>query len=347
MKRFLTAILLCALALGLLVSCGGAGSDRSVNLFIWSEYMPQEVLDDFEAETGIKVNITTFGSIADMYAKVKSSPAGTYDLIDAAGFYVKRLIDEGKLDKIDFSNVPNAQNIAEGYKNQNFDPDNEYSVPYLGGVATICVNTARVTEPITSYADLFRPEYEKSIVIIDDFRVIIGAINLMLGFGYDEADPQKLEQTKAKLLELKPNIKVIDGDSPKTYMINGETTLGIIYSAEIAIAMEENPDVEVVYPAEGQYLFFDSLCIAKDSKNKAEAEKFLDYILRPEVGKKIVDIFPYTSPNDAAAALLGEDYLGNSAKNIPATAVAKGYNPVDLDTDTLQIYNDIWTEFTK
>jgi spermidine/putrescine-binding protein len=146
-------------------------------------------------------------------------------------------------------------------------------------------------------------------------------------------------------MELKPNIKIIDSDSPKSAMISGETTLGIIYSAEISIARDENPDIEIVFPTEGQYLFFDSFCVAKGTKNKEWSEKFINYILEPETAKKIVDVFPYTSPNEAALKIMDESYLSNPAINIPADAVARGFTPINLDNATIQIYNDIWTRF--
>jgi spermidine/putrescine-binding protein len=349
MKKVI-AIVLCAVTLvSVLAGCAkkSSGPVAEISVFIWSEYLPQSVLDNFQKEYNVKVNMETFSSIADMYAKVKSAPAGTYDVIDAADFYIQRLSSEGFLEELNYTNLPNSKNIEPGYLGRYFDPDNKYSLPYLGGVATLCVNTARVTKPITSYADIFDPEFANSIVIIDDFRVIIGAVNVTLGFDYNETDPAKLAQTESKLMELKPNVKLLDSDSPKTAMINGETTLGLIYSAEIAIAMDENPDIEVVYPAEGQYLFFDSLCVAKGSKNKEWGEKFINYILDPEVSKGIVEVFPYTDPNKAAVALMDSSYLDNAAKNVPADAIDKGLTPTDLDAASLQIYNDIWTKFTK
>jgi spermidine/putrescine-binding protein len=291
--------------------------------------------------------MNTFSSIADMYAKVKSSPLGTYEVIDAAEFYIKRLVDEGYFDELNYANIPNMKFISPGYLGQYFDPENKYSVPYMGGVAPLCVNTSVVKTPVTSYADLFRPEFKNSLVLLDDFRVIIGAINIMLGFDYSERDPAKLALTGAKLLELKPNVKLLDSDSPKTAMISGETSAGLIYSAEIAIAMDENPDIQIVFPTEGQYLFFDSLSVAKGSKNKEWAEKLINFILEPEVSKMISDVFPYSNPNTGAVKLLGDEFLNNPAKNIPAPALARGKSPVDLDNETLVRYNDIWTQFTK
>jgi len=345
-KRKIAALVLAlTMVLGVTAGCSGS-SKKSINLFIWTEYMPQSVLDGFEKETGVKVNITTFSSIADMYAKVKSSPAGTYDVVDSAEIYVDKMSKEGLLEKINYKNVPNMKNIDPSYLAPWYDPDNTYSIPYLGGVVAMCYNKSLVDTAPTSYADLFDPQYKDSLVMVDDYRVIIGSINEMLGFDYNETDPDKLAQTEAKLMELKPNIRLLDSDSPKTAMINGEAKVGLIYSAEIAIAMEENPDIQVVFPTEGQYLFLDSLCVAKGSKNQALAEKFINYVLDPQVSKTISEAFPYSNPNAAAMALMDDAYKNNPVKNIASDVIAKGFITKDLGSAT-ETYNDIWTKFTE
>lgn len=333
---------------GAIVSFSGCSKNQAkeINLFIWTEYMPQSVLDAFQKKYGVKVNITTFSSIADMYAKVKSSPAGTYDVVDVAERYIEIMGREGLLEKLDKSSIPNITNLTPSFLKQWYDPDNTYSVPYLGGVATLCYDSSKVPGGVSSYEDLFNKKFKNSIVMIKDFQVIIGMVNVMLGFDYNETDPAKLAKTRAKLIELKPNVKLLDSDSPKTALINGEATVGMIYSAEIALAMESNKNVKIVFPKKGQYLFLDSLCVAKGSKNKELAEKFINFVLEAETGKTIIEAFPYTSPNAAAMNLMDAAFRANPAKNVPADAVARGLGVKDLGK-TVDVYNDIWTEFTK
>lgn len=328
-------------------SPSSSGGKQEINLLIWTEYMPQEVLDGFEAETGIRVNIKTFSSIADMYAMVKSAAPGTYDVIDAAGFYVQTMRDEGLIAKLDHTLIPNLSNLFEEYANRAEDPGNEYTIPYQGAGAFICVNPALYEKEITKYEDLFDPDLENSLVLINDFRAIIGTVNLMLGFDFSETDPAKLAQTKDKLMELKPNVKLLDSDSPKSAMLSGETSVGLIYNGEIAIAHEENPDLKIIYPEEGQYFGFDSLAITEASSNKEAAHRFLNYVLDAEVSKVISQAFPYLNPNKAALQLMDDEYKNDGTKNIPPSVIAKGFSPEDLEADILQIYNDIWTEFTK
>ena len=344
-RKIIAVIMACAVVLGVSMT-GCSKKPKEINLFIWTEYMPQSVLDAFQKEYGVKVNITTFSSIADMYAKVKSSPAGTFDVVDAAEFYIQKMGNEGLLDKLDYSNIPNFKNVTPSFTKQWYDPDNTYSVPYLGGVATLCYNKKTVPQGISSYEDLFDKKFKNSLVMIKDFRVIIGMVNVMLGYDYNETDPAKLAKTRAKLLELKPNVKLLDSDSPKTALISGEASIGMIYSAEIALAMAEKKDIQIAFPKKGQYMFLDSLCVSKGSKNKEMAEKFINFVLEAKTGKMIIEAFPYTCPNNAAMALMDDTFRANPAKNIPEEALKRGLSVKDVGK-TVDLYNDIWTEFTK
>jgi spermidine/putrescine-binding protein len=335
-----------ALTAALTVSFTGCSKKKEINLFIWTEYMPQSVLDAFQKEYGVKVNITTFSSISDMYAKVKSSPKGTFDVVDVAERYIEIMGKEDLLEKLDYANIPNVKNVTPSFLKQWYDPSNTYSMPYLGGVATLCYNSKKVPEGISSYEDLFKPKFKNSVVMIKDFQVIIGMVNVMLGYDYNETDPAKLAKTRAKLMELKPNVKLLDSDSPKTALISGEASVGMIYSAEIALAMAEKPEIKIAFPKQGQYLFLDSLCVAKGTKNKELAEKFINFVLEAKTGKTIIESFPYTSPNAEAMKLMDESFRSNPAKNIPSDAIKRGLGVRDLGK-TVDLYNDIWTAFTK
>lgn len=319
-----------------------------ISLFTWTEYMPQSVLDKFQQETGIKVNLVTFSAIADMYSKVKTSPAGTYDIVNVGGFYTERMAKEGLIQKLDMDKIPNIKNISDDYKKLNalFDKDNNYSVPYQAVVATLCYNKSMYPKGVKSYDDLFNSDLKNSIVMINDPRAIIGTINIMLGYDFNETDPAKLAKTKEKLMQLKPNIKLLDSDSPKTSLINGECSVGLIYNAEIALAQEQNPDIQVVYPEKGEYYGMDCFGISTGSKNKEKAEEFLNFILRPDVSKLISQEFPYINPNTEAIKLMDDSYKKNIAKNVPQSAIQKGLVTKDIGK-TVDTYNDMWTEFTK
>lgn len=326
---------------------GSTAEGGELNLFCWTEYMPQAVLDDFEKETGIHVNMSTYSSNEDMLAKVKSETEGTYDVVVPSDYMVEQMHTQGMLEEIKKDALTNLSNIGEAYLDPSYDPGNKYSVPYQGGVAAIAVNTSKVDKDIKSYDDLFDPALADSMVVLDDFRAVIGLTERSMGLSMNTSDPAKLSEVEEKLLSLKGNIKLYDSDSPKSALISGDCTVGYCWSAEIALTMEEDPNFTIVYPTEGAYLFMDNLCIPKGAKHYDEAVKFINFILDADESVKISEEFPYLNPNMKAVEKLGEEFSGNPAKNPPKEVIAAGEYISNLDTDTLAIYDEMWTKLKK
>ncbi len=357
MKKRVLAVVLAALTVFSMTACGSgssgdtstakAGDNGSLNVFIWTEYVPDSVIEKFEDETGIKVNVTTFSSNEDMLAKVKSEEEGTYDVIQPSDYMVQQMVANDMLEELDQEQLPNMSNIGEAYLNPSYDPGNKYSMPYAGGVVAIAVNTDKITDEITSYDDLFNPDYANTTVVLDDMRAIIGVTERSMGLSMNETDPTKLAEVKDKLLSWKDNIKLYDSDSPKSALISGDCTLAAVWSAEVALAMDENPAIECVFPEEGAYKFIDNWAIPKGCKNYDNALKFINYMMEAETGKAVAEEFPYLNPNAAAMDLMDDDYKNNAAKNVPEDVIAKAEFIENLDTDTLATLDDMWTELKK
>ncbi len=344
----IAAAALSALMLGGMVITSGCSNTpkKELNVFVWTEYMPDTVFDAFEKEYGVKVNVTTYSSNEDMLAKIKGSNEGIYDIVVPSDYMVKMMIDQGLLQKIDKTKMTNLSNMDPAFLDQSFDPGNEYSVPYMGGVVALCVNTTKVTDEITSFAQIMDPQYKDSLVLLDDFRAVIGETSKSLGYSLNTTDDQELEQVAAKLAELKPNVRLLDSDSPKTAMLNGETSIGYMWNAEIAICMQESSDFEIVFPSEGTYKFIDNLCITKGAKNSDTANEFLNFLMRPEISKLVSDEYPYLNPNAAAVALLPDSYKNSPASNIPSDVFANGEFTQDIGSD-VEKYDKLWTTFTE
>jgi len=340
---FLSAVLLG----GTLLTAGcSTSAKKELNVFVWTEYMPDTVFKAFEKEYGVKVNVTTYSSNEDMLAKIKGSNEGIYDIVVPSDYMVKMMISEGLLQKLDQKKMTNLTNMDTSFLNQSFDPGNAYSVPYMGGVVALCVNTKMVKEDITSFSQIFDPKYKGSLVLLDDFRAVIGETSKSLGYSLNTTDDKELTAVGNKLAELKPNVKLLDSDSPKTAMLNGETSIGYMWNAEIAICMQESPDFKIVFPSEGTYMFLDNLCITKGAKNSDTANDFLNFLMRPEISKLVSDEYPYLNPNKAAVALLPDSYKNSPASNIPSDVIAKGEYVQDIGT-TVEKYDQLWTTFTE
>ncbi len=348
MKKAVKILLSCSMLAGVLTGCtSSAGTGEELNIYAWTEYIPQSVLDKFEEETGVEVNLTTYSSNEDMLAKVKSETEGTYDLVQPTDYMAELMIEQGLVQSIDFDQVANVSYIDEAYLNPSFDPTGEYTVPYLGGLMAIAINTDKVSQSITSYADLFDSGLDGSLVVLDDYRAIIGMAAVSLGYDFNETDPAKLEEIEAQLMKLKDNVKLYDSDSPKSALISGDCTIGAVWNAEIALAMNENPNIEIVYPEEGAFKFLDNWAVPTGAKNYDNAMAFLNFICEPENMELVLQEFPYMCANGAAVELMGEDYAANIATNIPSQAVAISHSVANLDIDTLATYDSMWTKLKE
>lgn len=340
--------LMLVLSLAGFTGCGKkSASNGELNIFTWTEYVPESVIEDFEKEYGIKVNWTTFSSNEDMLAKVKTESAGTYDIVQPSDYMVEQMISQDMLMELDKDVITNIENIDSAYINPSYDLGNKYSVPYQGGVAAIAVNTDKVSKEITSYDDLFSEDLKGSIVALDDYRAVIGMTARSMGYSMNETDTDKLAKIEEKLLKLKDNVKVYDSDSPKNSLISGDCTVGYCWAAEIALAQEENPAIKIVFPKEGPYVFMDNWAVLKTAKNSENAMKFINYMLDSETSQKVSEEFPYLNPNAKAVEALGDEYKSNEAKNPPADVIASGEYVSNLDTDTLAIYDAMWTKLKK
>jgi spermidine/putrescine-binding protein len=343
MKTVLAGLVLAAVLVT--SGCGESPEKKGeLNFFNWTEYLPQSVLTAFEEEYNIKVNYSMYSSNEEMLAKVKSGEKGMYDLIIPSDYMIDIMRKSGDLEKIDRTKIPNFGNVDPQYTKMYFDPANEYSVPYMISNAILCYNRTKIPQGITSFGEIFDPRYKNQLVVLDDQRMVMAAAAIALGESINETDPVKLSVIKDKLFSLKENIKVFDSDSPKSQIISGETSIGYVWCAEAALAMQENPNIIPVYPTEGLALMFDNLAIPAGAKNKENALLFINFILRPEISKMISAEYPYVNPNKAAYAILPDSYKNNPASNPPAKALEKGQFVMNLG-DSAQTYDDIWTEF--
>jgi spermidine/putrescine transport system substrate-binding protein/spermidine/putrescine transport system permease protein len=336
--RLVRTALAMFLCLASLLGFAPVAGAEELNLFAWSEYIPQEVLDGFTEETKVQVNYETYASNEEMLAKLVSG-AARYDLIQPSEYVIEALVKEKKLVPIDHAKIPNLKNLGKEYWGQPHDPKLEYSVPYMQGTVGIVINKDKVKDPITGYNDVFQEKYKGRIVILDDSLEIVTWALAADGLSPDEVTKEKLEKIKPTLAKWLPLVKVYDSDSPKTALLNGDVDLGIVWSGEAAILMKENPKkFAYVLPKEGAHMFIDNLAIPKGAEHIETAHKFINYILRPEVSRKISGEFPYTNPNLEARKLLTQEERDNSASYPPGNpklATFRDPGAIAADVDKL------------
>lgn len=338
MKKALTTIaliLLCAMP-----SFAGSGE---LYLYIWSEYIPDEVVENFTRETGIKVHLSTYDSNEAMYAKIKLAGQG-YDLIVPSSDYVSLMRRQGLLVSLDKSKLPNFANLAPKFVNQPIDPENKYSVPYMWGSTSIVVNTSMLGNgAVNSIADLWKPEMAGRLILPNEPREAFSLALKLLGYSLNETDPAHLEEAFQKLKQLFPGVHVFDSDSPKQALLSGEVSVGVVFNGEAYIANQENPEIRYIYPPEGFSLWLDSLCIPKGAKNIDEAHAFLNYLLRPDVAATISTEMGYSTPNAKALELIPEAVRNNPIVYPTEMDAGRGEFQDDLG-DAMKLYDEYWTK---
>jgi spermidine/putrescine-binding protein len=324
-------------------------TSKELNIFVWTEYFPQDMLDCFELVYDIKLNRDEYSSNEEMYAKLAAG-GSAYDLAQPTDYIVPLMIRQGLLQEFDHAQMPNMKNFDEGWMNQEFDPGNKYSVPYLAGTDAIVVNTDAVENVPQSWADLWKPEYAGKMVFLDDSRAVIGATLLTLGYDVNTTDPAQLEEAKAKLAELVPNIKLFDSDSPKTALIAGDVDLGMTWTFEALAAQQENPAIQYVYPTEGAILWQDNWVMLKDAAHADAAYAWLNYIMQGDVFWLTLIDYTYINPNKAALEFAKANhtdvysaYADSPITNPPADAIANGHGIQDVGEAT-PLYDNIWVE---
>ena len=316
MKTIRLVLAFALLTVTAIPSYGQAKKKQVLNLFCWSEYVPQEVIDGFTKETGIKVNVENYASNEEMLSKLLAG-GSKYDLIQPSEYTIESLIKVDKLEPLTLENIPNIKNLDPKFTKMAHDPEGKYCVTWMAGTVGIVVNTTKVKTPITGYKEVFDGTHKRRIVVLNDSREIVSWALATLGISANDMTPENLEKAKPILAGWLPQVKVYDSDSPKTALLNGDVDLGIVWSGEAAILWKKNKKFTYVLPAEGAHQFIDSLAIPKGAPNKENAEKFINYILKPEVSVLISDAFPYTNPNAAAVKLLKPAQRENPASDPP------------------------------
>lgn len=319
-----------------------ADYDKTLHVYIWSEYIPNEVIQNFTKETGIKVTLSSFDSNEAMFAKLQLlGGKGGYDLIVPSSYYVSKLKKADLLLPLDKNKIPNLKNIAPHFLNQAYDPDNAYSVPYLWEMTGIVYNQKYIKEPVESWNILFDAKYKNKLLLLDDVREAFSIALIALGYNSNDTDAAHLEAAYNKLKTLLPNVKIWNSESPKVLFINEEVILGTAWNGEAYMASLANPDVKFAMPKEGPILCMDNFAILKSSKHQDNAYQFINFILRPEVAKVISEKMGYSTPNAEALKIIDPKILNNPIAYPPQEYVSKGVFMDDVGVAT-PIYAKYW-----
>ena len=341
MKKRVLAILLCSIMAGSLLSgCGGEKEEnnKELVLYTWEGLFPQEVLDDFEKEKGIRIINSNFDSNETMLEKVQQSDGKDYDVVIGDDYIIEQVVKNGLAKELDKSKLSNYGNINPLYQGQFYDPDNKYTIPHGAGIPLIVYDPEQVDFEITGYEDLWNSKLEDKIATIASYRAVEGMVLLTMGKSMNEEDATGIKEAGEKLVSLAPNIRMIQDTNTQNALLNGEASVAILYTSQVIAALQENPDLKVVYPKEGLGFGIMNFFIPKNAPDTEEAYEFLNYILEPEVAAKCFDFVGYYCTNKAADDLVNPDLV------VP-DSVTKGEIIQNVSTEAEEVYNQNWTEF--
>ncbi len=339
-KKLISLISATILISSSLIGCvsNKSESNKVINVFNCGDYIDEELISKFEEETGYKVEYSTYDTNEIMYSKIKSG-SNKYDLVFPSDYMVEKMINEGMAEKINFDNIPNYKYIDEKFKNLSYDPNNEYSVPYMWGTIGIIYNPEVVKEEVKSWDILWNKKYDKEIIMFNSVRDTMAIALSKLGYSMNSTNPEEIKQAADILIEQKPIVKAWFVDQVKDAMINDEAALATVWSGDANYIISENPKLEYVVPEEGSNKWFDAMVIPKDAPNKEGAEAFINFLTDPENSLQNVDYIQYYTPNWKTYEMLDDEVK----ESYPTDEILDKCEVFkDLDRDSLKIYDDEW-----
>ena len=336
-------------------AASGSADGGELYVYNWGEYIDEDVISQFEEETGITVVYDLFETNEEMYPVIEAG-AVNYDVVCPSDYMIQKMRENDLLAELNFDNIPNIAQIDPAYMemSQAFDPENKYSVPYCWGTVGILYNTKLLDElgvpAPTKWADLWDERLSGEILMQDSVRDAFMVALKKDGYSMNSESKDELEQAKQELIDQKPLVQAYVIDQVRDKMIGGEAAVGVIYSGEMlyiqdeAVSLGLDYDLEYVIPEEGTNLWLDSWVIPKNAKNKENAEKWIDFMCRPEIAKANFEYITYPTPNKGAFELLDEDMQNNKAvfPDIDSLKDSEVYQYLGDDTDA--IYNELWKE---
>lgn len=320
----------------------GPSSKAVVNVYNWGDYIDESVIKEFEKKYKIKVNYDTFNTNEDMYIKLKAG-GSSYDLLIPSDYMIDRMIKEDRLEKLDFNNIPNYKYIGSIFKNLDYDPQNEYSVPYMWGTVGILYNKEMVKSKPDSWKILWDQQYAKQILMMDSQRDSIGITLKMLGYSLNSTNLAELEEAKNALIRQKPLVLAYVVDEVKDKMISEEAALAVVWSGDAVYCMRENENLDFVIPKEGSNYWFDAMVIPKGAPNKEAAEKFINFMCETEIAFRNADYIGYSSPHTEVVKKLPKEITSNRSVYPLEEDLLNCEVFIDLGS-SLKDYDRIWTE---
>lgn len=345
LRKGLILVLAVVLTLGLVTGCGGgskAGENGQVYVYCFGDYIDPELEYEFEEATGYDVVIDYFDTNEELYPVIKNNTA-KYDVICASDYMISKLVGEGLLAEIDYSNVPNSAYISENVKPfmEEFDPGMKHSVPHTWGTYGIMYNKEMVNSAdIDSWEDLWDEKYADQIVMPDSMREMYMIAGKVLGYSMNTTSEKEVKEMTDLLLKQKPLVYKLANDSARDLMIGESAALAVVNSGEVLYSQELNENMEYVIPKEGTEVWTDCWAVTANAANKAGGEAWINFMLEEDSAEDNFEYLTYAIPNTRIADLTDEEVL-----NPPKEVLAKCETLKNLGAEADDMYSKYWKEY--
>ena len=344
MKKLSLVLALALILMSLGITAPEAHAEETLVIYNAYDYIDEEILEQFTAETGIKIKYTMFTTIEEMYVKLTAG-GSSYDIICPSDYMIERLIKEDLLAEIDYSKVPNAQGIADWLWDADFDEGLAHGVPYMWGTVGILYNEDYVDEEITSWSSLFDPSYRKDVFMLDSMRESIGLALKYLGFSMNDHTDEALTAARDLLIKQKDD-GIVQGylvDEVKDKMVAGEAAMAVMWSGDAMYAMMENDSLKYVVPEEGSNIWVDCMCITKSSEHYDAALQFINFLCRPDIALRNYEYIHYASPIESIYDEVDPEEVANPAVN-PSREIIDRCEYFHDIMDYIDTFNKYWME---
>ncbi len=319
--------------------------ENILNLYAYTGEIPDVIVRQFEKETGIKVNFTTYENNEIMYAKQRAAQQSVYDLVMPSSYFVDRMRRQNMLEKLDKTKLPNWKNLSTDLTNPAYDPQSQYSVPFIWGVSGIFVNQRYYSpDSITKWSDLWEKRFRDQLLMLDDTRELFSIALLTLGYSANDQNPEHLQAAFLKLKELIRNIKVFSTDTVVSIIIDEDARAGMVWNGDLFKAAQENKNIKFILPKEGFMIWVDTFAIPKDAPHKESAYAFINFMLRPDVAKTIALVTNYPIANAEGKKLLPATIRDNPIVYPSKEILSHGQFQTDVSDETLALLEKYWEE---
>ena len=335
-------------AVALTVSAGAAMAEGKLSIYHWFEYIPQELLDKFSKEHGVEVVMDTYDSNEALLAALKAGKMGSYDVAVPSDYMVEIMKGEGMLDTIADGELANRGNIMDQWMSVSFDDGRKHSIPYQWGSTSFMVNRDQYKDDIRTLDIIFNPPEALSgkINVLDSQGEVLALASMKLGIPQCTTDRDHLKALDELLQTAKPHWASFNSDGAKDVLVSGDVAAGMIWNGFGAKARIEGAPVEYSYPKEGYVVWMDSVVLLKDAPNRANALKFMDFLLEPENIAAVTNFAQYSAGVKGVKPFLDEALQTSPEQNPPADAPAGTFVQV-CDEATQKVYDQIWTRLRK